>query len=114
MPGGVVNIITGRTAEMAPWLASHRDVNAIDLAGAADAEGVDWGALEARRRREPQARPAPCRGGPDGPDAVEPDWSRDAGPAPAQRLPRDQDGLAPQGPLAIQVWAGRRVSPHPR
>ena len=33
VPGGVVNLITGRTAEVAPWLASHRDVNAIDLAG---------------------------------------------------------------------------------
>ena len=46
MPGGVVNLITGRTAEVAPWLASHRDVNAIDLTGAAGAEGVDWGDLE--------------------------------------------------------------------
>jgi acyl-CoA reductase-like NAD-dependent aldehyde dehydrogenase len=34
VPGGVVNIITGRTAELAPWLASHADVNALDLAGA--------------------------------------------------------------------------------
>ncbi|GGL29385.1 aldehyde dehydrogenase family protein [Phycicoccus endophyticus] len=46
VPGGVVNIVTGRTAEVAPWLASHRDVNAIDLTGAAGAEGVDWGELE--------------------------------------------------------------------
>ncbi|MGI5504630.1 aldehyde dehydrogenase family protein [Lentzea sp. CA-135723] len=34
VPGGVVNIITGRTAEIAPWLASHGDVNALDLTGA--------------------------------------------------------------------------------
>jgi acyl-CoA reductase-like NAD-dependent aldehyde dehydrogenase len=34
VPGGVVNILTGRTAELAPWLASHADVNALDLAGA--------------------------------------------------------------------------------
>jgi acyl-CoA reductase-like NAD-dependent aldehyde dehydrogenase len=34
VPGGVVNVLTGRTAELAPWLASHMDVNAIDLAGA--------------------------------------------------------------------------------
>jgi acyl-CoA reductase-like NAD-dependent aldehyde dehydrogenase len=34
VPGGVVNVITGRTAELAPWLASHADVNALDLAGA--------------------------------------------------------------------------------
>ena len=34
LPGGVVNLLTGRVAELAPWLASHRDVNAIDLTGA--------------------------------------------------------------------------------
>ena len=34
VPGGVVNMLTGRAAEVAPWLASHMDVNAIDLAGA--------------------------------------------------------------------------------
>ena len=37
LPGGVVNLLTGRTAELAPWLASHRDVNAIDLTGVTDA-----------------------------------------------------------------------------
>ncbi|MFE4701865.1 aldehyde dehydrogenase family protein [Streptomyces sp. NPDC056738] len=34
VPGGVVNILSGRTAEIAAPLASHQDVNAIDLAGA--------------------------------------------------------------------------------
>ena len=34
LPGGVVNLLTGRAAEIGPWLASHLDVNAIDLAGA--------------------------------------------------------------------------------
>jgi acyl-CoA reductase-like NAD-dependent aldehyde dehydrogenase len=34
VPGGVVNILTGHRAELAPWLASHMDVNAIDLTGA--------------------------------------------------------------------------------
>jgi acyl-CoA reductase-like NAD-dependent aldehyde dehydrogenase len=34
VPGGVVNVLTGRVAEVGPWLASHMDVNAIDLAGA--------------------------------------------------------------------------------
>ena len=38
LPGGVVNILTGYTAELAPWLASHRDVNAIDLTGVEPAE----------------------------------------------------------------------------
>lgn len=37
VPGGVINILTGSPTEMAPWLASHQDVNAIDLSGA-DAE----------------------------------------------------------------------------
>jgi acyl-CoA reductase-like NAD-dependent aldehyde dehydrogenase len=36
VPGGVINVLTGRTAEVAPWLASHMDVNAIDLCGAPD------------------------------------------------------------------------------
>jgi acyl-CoA reductase-like NAD-dependent aldehyde dehydrogenase len=34
VPGGVVNILTGHKQELAPWLASHMDVNALDLAGA--------------------------------------------------------------------------------
>jgi acyl-CoA reductase-like NAD-dependent aldehyde dehydrogenase len=34
LPGGVVNILSGRTAEIARPLAAHQDVNAIDLTGA--------------------------------------------------------------------------------
>jgi acyl-CoA reductase-like NAD-dependent aldehyde dehydrogenase len=34
VPGGVVNVLTGRKAELAPVLASHMDVNAVDLVGA--------------------------------------------------------------------------------
>ncbi|MPY77605.1 MAG: aldehyde dehydrogenase family protein [Actinophytocola sp.] len=37
VPGGVVNLLTGHAAELGPWLASHADVNALDLTGA-DAE----------------------------------------------------------------------------
>ncbi len=33
VPGGVVNILTGHTVELVPWLASHMDVNAIDITG---------------------------------------------------------------------------------
>jgi acyl-CoA reductase-like NAD-dependent aldehyde dehydrogenase len=33
VPGGVVNILTGRTAELVPWLASHMDVNGLDVTG---------------------------------------------------------------------------------
>jgi acyl-CoA reductase-like NAD-dependent aldehyde dehydrogenase len=47
LPGGVVNVLTGRTAELAAPLAAHRDVNGLDLTGAADAEGVVWSDLEA-------------------------------------------------------------------
>ncbi|RNI22157.1 aldehyde dehydrogenase family protein [Flexivirga caeni] len=68
VPGGVVNIVTGRTAEVAPWLAAHRDVNAIDLAGAT---AVPWGELEAAAADTVKrvVRPAGT-----GTDAVEPDW----------------------------------------
>ena len=41
VPSGVVNIITGKPAELAPWFASHADVNALDLAGAGDLDWVD-------------------------------------------------------------------------
>ncbi|WP_027936424.1 aldehyde dehydrogenase family protein [Amycolatopsis sp. ATCC 39116] len=36
LPGGVANILTGRAAELGPWLASHGDVNALDPTGAED------------------------------------------------------------------------------
>ena len=36
LPGGVVNLLTGRVAETAPWLAAHMDVNALDLTGVDD------------------------------------------------------------------------------
>ncbi|QGH70304.1 aldehyde dehydrogenase family protein [Pseudactinotalea sp. HY158] len=68
VPGGVVNLLTGRTAELAPPLAAHQDVNALDLAGAVGAENVTWGELEAaaadslKRVRRPAAE-------------VEPDWT---------------------------------------
>ena len=38
VPGGVVNVLTGVTGELAPWLAGHRDVNAVDLSGVAAAD----------------------------------------------------------------------------
>lgn len=41
VPGGVVNVLTGSPAEIAPWLASHADVNALDLAGAGALGWVD-------------------------------------------------------------------------
>jgi acyl-CoA reductase-like NAD-dependent aldehyde dehydrogenase len=63
VPGGVVNVLTGVTAEVAPWLASHMDVNAIDLTGiAGDAErgrDLEVAAAENLKRylRAPDAEP---------------------------------------------------------
>jgi acyl-CoA reductase-like NAD-dependent aldehyde dehydrogenase len=33
LPAGVINILTGSHTELAPWLASHMDINGIDLTG---------------------------------------------------------------------------------
>jgi acyl-CoA reductase-like NAD-dependent aldehyde dehydrogenase len=33
LPGGTVNVLTGFADELAPWLAGHMDVNAIDVTG---------------------------------------------------------------------------------
>ncbi|WP_454728947.1 aldehyde dehydrogenase family protein [Cellulosimicrobium protaetiae] len=73
VPGGVVNVLTGFTRELAPPLASHLDVNAIDLAGAVGAEGVVWGELEAAAADSVKRvlRPAVGRRG----DDAEPDWT---------------------------------------
>ncbi len=38
LPGGVVNLLTGSPAEIAPWLATHLDVDALDLTGIEDAD----------------------------------------------------------------------------
>jgi acyl-CoA reductase-like NAD-dependent aldehyde dehydrogenase len=40
LPGGVLNLLTGSPAELAPWLASHRDVDCLDLTGIAPADRV--------------------------------------------------------------------------
>jgi acyl-CoA reductase-like NAD-dependent aldehyde dehydrogenase len=73
VPAGVINVITGRTAEVAPWLAAHQDVNAIDLAGAAGADDLVWAELE---RASAENLKRVLRPDVDGADAVEPDWSR--------------------------------------
>ena len=70
VPSGVVNLLTGRTAEIAPWLASHMDVNAIDLTGVAGddelARALETDAAENLKRvlRAP---------------ATEPDWIAEPG-----------------------------------
>lgn len=58
VPGGVVNILTGRTDEVAPWLASHMDVAALDLTGAASGQVADLERAAAdnlKRVRRPSA-----------------------------------------------------------
>jgi len=63
VPGGVLNLLTGFTAELAPWLAAHRDVNALDLTGAAPAARADLRArpLQAARLHRGQDRLASRR-----------------------------------------------------
>jgi acyl-CoA reductase-like NAD-dependent aldehyde dehydrogenase len=36
VPPGVINVLTGYKKELVPWLASHMDVNAIDVSGVPD------------------------------------------------------------------------------
>jgi acyl-CoA reductase-like NAD-dependent aldehyde dehydrogenase len=38
VPNGVVNVLTGSAVELAPWLASHADVNGLDLTALDNAE----------------------------------------------------------------------------
>ena len=47
VPGGVVNVLTGRKRELLPWLCGHMDVDAVDLTGAPDDMLADLEALAA-------------------------------------------------------------------
>ena len=69
VPGGVVNILTGDPDEVAPWLASHMDVNAIDLTGVSDdalATGLQVAAADNLKRVVRN-------------NGAEPDWTADPG-----------------------------------
>lgn len=33
LPAGVINILTGKKEEIAPWMASHMDIDALDISG---------------------------------------------------------------------------------
>ncbi len=75
VPGGVVNLLTGALGDTAPTLASHMDVNAIDLAGAqgTDADATELEVLAAenlKRVRRPAPEDAPY------------DWDADPGLEP--------------------------------
>jgi acyl-CoA reductase-like NAD-dependent aldehyde dehydrogenase len=50
VPGGVVNILTGHAHELGPWLASHADVNAIDLEGATEWVDLEISAADTLKR----------------------------------------------------------------
>ncbi|TDW70062.1 aldehyde dehydrogenase family protein [Kribbella pratensis] len=67
VPGGVVNILTGSASEVGPWLASHMDVNAIDLCGIVDPEEATELEIAAADNLKRVRRPA------------EEDWSADQG-----------------------------------
>lgn len=41
-PGGVLNIVSGRLDEVAPTLASHEDVDGLDLTGASPEQAGEW------------------------------------------------------------------------
>ena len=41
LPGGVVNILTGSPAELAPWASSHMDIDGIDASGLSTAQEKD-------------------------------------------------------------------------
>ena len=73
VPGGVVNILTGSAATIAPWLASHMDVNAIDLTGIAGDTALATALEVAAADNLKRVRRAP---------AAEPDWSLDPGLEP--------------------------------
>ena len=84
VPGGVVNLLTGRHAELAPVLASHMDVNAIDVCGA-DGDTPELERLAADNvKRVVHGRA----------DVAEPVGDR--------LLPRAEDGLAPDGPVSCE------------
>ena len=71
LPGGVVNVLTGSAAEIAPWLASHMDVNGVDLTGIEDTELAMVLEVAAADNLKRVRRPAP-----DTDWAVEPGLAR--------------------------------------
>ncbi|MGD0344221.1 MAG: aldehyde dehydrogenase family protein [Acidimicrobiales bacterium] len=70
LPGGVVNIVTGRAAEIAATLAAHRDVDALDLAGAPAELATELARAAAVNVKRVLAAP------PDEPDWTEPPTPR--------------------------------------
>ena len=50
LQGGVVNVLTGKEKDLAPWLASHQDVNAVDLDGTSDPVDLEMLAADTLKR----------------------------------------------------------------
>ncbi|MGZ4540393.1 MAG: aldehyde dehydrogenase family protein [Blastococcus sp.] len=68
VPKGVVNLLTGDSAELGPWLAEHADVDGIDLTGAPPKRVMEFERSAAGTVKR-VVRPEP----------VEPDWTADPG-----------------------------------
>ena len=66
LPGGVVNLLTGDWHAPAPWLASHMDVNGLDLTGVAGSPSVAAELEVAAAENLKRVRRAPD---------TEPDWT---------------------------------------
>ena len=73
VPGGVVNLITGKVAELAPVLAAHRDVDALDLAGVSGELAVELERAAATNVKRVLR-----------PEVPEPDWA--VAPTPRRML----------------------------
>ncbi len=102
-PGGVVNILTGSADELAPWLAGHMDVNAIDLTGS-NGQIAELERAAAENVKRVVALVAGC-----------------AEPVRDRGVPRAQDRLAPDRALAARrvnrlakLSVERRESESPR
>ena len=70
VPGGVINLLTGSAPTIAPWLAAHMDVNAIDLVGIAGETDLALGLEVAAADNLKRVRRPP---------AAEPDWTEPPG-----------------------------------
>jgi acyl-CoA reductase-like NAD-dependent aldehyde dehydrogenase len=58
LPGGVANLLTGRAAELGPWLAGHAEVQALDLVGAPEELSADLERAAAATVKRVLSRPA--------------------------------------------------------
>ena len=113
VPGSIVNILTGQTAEVAPWLASHADVNGIDLAGAAGAATTWSGVIS--NEPPPMTSSACCgRPGPasrrSNPTGRRPRTPRGCGPGWRPRPSGTPKATAPRGRLGLPRRCRRRTA----